>query len=85
MKVLIPSPLLSYTKVREVAATGSTLADVLLDLEQQFPGIRFRIIDEQGAIRPHVRIFVNNSQEFDLRRPLASSDSVQLIQALSGG
>jgi molybdopterin converting factor small subunit len=71
--------------MREVAATGSTLADVLLDLEQQFPGIRFRIIDEQGAIRPHMRIFVNNSQEFDLRRPLASSDSVQLIQALSGG
>ena len=43
------------------------------------------MIDEQGAIRPHVRIFVNGEQEFDLARPLSQADGVQIVQALSGG
>lgn len=85
MKVLIPSPLLSYTRVREVAAEGATLGALLADLDRQYPGIRFRMIDEQDAIRPHMRIFVNGDQVMDLRQPLSAGDAVQIIQALSGG
>ena len=85
MKVLIPSPLLSYTGRREVAASGASIAALLLDLERQFPGIRFRMIDEQDQVRPHIRIFVNGAQHFDLQTSLAQGDSVQIIQALSGG
>ncbi|HRP96469.1 MAG TPA: MoaD/ThiS family protein [Rhodocyclaceae bacterium] len=86
MKVLIPTPLRSYTDgAREVAAHGATLADVLADLDHQFPGIRFRMIDEQGRTRPHMRIFVNGVAVFDLDRPLADRDEIAIVQALSGG
>ena len=85
MKVLIPSPLLSYTKDREVEASGRTLADVLLDLDLKYPGIRFRVVDEQDNLRGHMRFFVNDSQVFDMNHPLRPGDSVQLVQALSGG
>ncbi len=85
MKVLIPGPLLSYTGARDVAATGGTLAEVLADLDRQFPGIRFRMIDEQDHVRPHMRLFVNDEQTFDLRQRIAAGDRLQIIQALSGG
>jgi molybdopterin synthase sulfur carrier subunit len=85
MKVLIPSPLLSYTRTREVAGEGATLLALLGDLDRQFPGIRFRVIDEQGQMRPHMRFFVNGEQVFELEHPLQATDAVQLVQALSGG
>jgi sulfur-carrier protein len=85
MNVLIPSPLLSYTKVKDVEATGATLAELVLDLERRYPGIRFRMIDEQDRMRPHIRFFVNEEQAFDLDHPLLPTDSVQIVQALSGG
>lgn len=85
MKVLIPSPLFSYTQVKDVEATGSTLEELLADLERKFPGIRFRIVDEQAQMRPHMRFFVNGEQVFELNWPLRPDDSVQIVQALSGG
>ncbi len=85
MKVLIPTPLRSYTREREVEASGPTLAAVLLDLDRRYPGIRFRMIDEQDRMRPHMRFFVNGEQVFDLQAPLRPADDVQIVQALSGG
>jgi molybdopterin converting factor small subunit len=85
VKVLVPSPLHSYTGASEVDAEGSTLAEVLADLDRRHPGLRFRIVDEQDRMRPHVRFFVNGEQQFDLGRRLAPGDSVQIVQALSGG
>ena len=85
MKVSIPSPLLSYTSAREVEAEGETLAELLLDLDRRYPGIRFRVVDEQDKLRGHMRFFVNEAQVFELEHPLAPGDSVQLVQALSGG
>jgi molybdopterin converting factor small subunit len=85
MKVLIPTPLLSYTATREVEASGATLGAVLDELDRQFPGIRFRMIDEQERMRRHVRFFVNGDQVFDLAQPLHPTDEVVIVQALSGG
>jgi len=86
MHVLIPSPLRSYTnEQRTVEATGATLAALLDDLDQRYPGIRFRMINEQERMRPHIRFFVNGDQVFDLARPLLASDQVFIVQALSGG
>ena len=85
MNVLIPSPLVSYTKRKVVEAAGATLGELLLDLERQFPGIRFRMIDEQDKVRAHMRIFVNGEQEFSLKRALNPSDEISIVQALSGG
>lgn len=85
MRVLIPSALRSYTERSEAEANGTTLAAVLVDLERQYPGIRFRMINEQDTIRRHIRIFVNGRQVRDLSQPLATTDEVVIVQALSGG
>ena len=85
MKVYIPSPLLAYTGRREVSATGGTLAELLADLERQYPGLRFRVVDEQGHLRRHMRFFVNGRQVFELGHALAPGDTLHLVQALSGG
>ena len=85
MQVLIPSPLQDYTQRSRVQASGATLGEILVDLDRQFPGIRFRIVDEQDRARPHVRLFVNGEQIFDLSRALASTDELVIVQALSGG
>lgn len=85
MKVLIPSALRSYTGKSEVEAGGATLAAVLLDLDHQYPGIRFRMIDEQERIRRNIRIFVNGRQATELSQPLRETDEVVIVQALSGG
>ena len=85
MKVLIPTPLRSYTNAREVDATGATLIGLLADLDQRYPGVRFRMIDEQDRMRPHIRFFINGEQVFDLAHPLRPTDAVQIVQALSGG
>ena len=85
MNVLIPTPLRSYTQRGEVQASGATLGELLADLDRQFPGIRFRMVDEQDRLRPHMRCFVNSRPAFDLACPLGAEDEVAIVQALSGG
>lgn len=85
MKVLIPSSLRSYTERGTAEARGATLAAVLADLDRRYPGIRFRVVDEQDRIRRHIRIFVNGKQARDLGLPLQATDEVIIVQALSGG
>ena len=59
MKVTIPQPLLSYTdQADRVEAAGGTLDELLHDLDRQYPGIRFRMINEQDEMRPHIIFFV---------------------------
>lgn len=85
MKVLIPSALRSYTESAQASAEGPTLGALLDDLDRRYPGIRFRMIDEQGRIRRHIRFFIDGEQEFDLNRSLAPTQEVVIVQALSGG
>ncbi|HEU4352014.1 MAG TPA: MoaD/ThiS family protein [Burkholderiales bacterium] len=85
MNVLIPSPLHSYTERAKVQADGTTLAALLADLDRRYPGIRFRMVDEQDRIRRHMRVFVNGDQVFELSRTLDPADEVVIVQALTGG
>jgi len=86
MKVYVPSPLRMYTgKSSTARAQGSTLAELFADLERQFPGMRFRVIDEQDHIREHIKIFVNQELASDLSFRLRSDDTVRISMALSGG
>lgn len=55
------------------------------DLDRRYPGLRFRMIDEQDRMRPHIRFFINGEQTFDLAHSLRPTDAVQIVQALSGG
>jgi molybdopterin converting factor small subunit len=86
VNVRIPEPLRSYTgREKLVIATGATLADVLADLDRQFPGIQFRMVDEQHKIRKHMKVFVNDEAVRDLATVLQPSDEITIMQALSGG
>ena len=86
MNVRIPSPLRSYTaNATVVQASGKTVHDVLRDLDRQFPGLCFRVVDEQGDLRKHMRVFVNDEMTRDLSSAVSETDEVTLLQALSGG
>jgi molybdopterin converting factor small subunit len=86
MRVGIPSVLQSYTAgARTVEAEGATLAELLVDLDRRHPGLRFRMVTERDALRPHMRVFVNKESISDLDHPLAHNDEVLILHALSGG
>ena len=85
MRVLIPSALRDYTRETWVEADGSTLGSVLDDLDRRYPGIRFRMINEQERIRPHIRFFVRGNALFDLAHALDKEQELLIVQALSGG
>jgi molybdopterin converting factor small subunit len=86
VRVLVPNPLRSYTSdAATVSVDGDTLADVVGDLDRRYPGIRFRIIDEHGRIRQHIKFFVNGTQARDLSQRLTGGDEVMIVCALSGG
>ncbi len=86
MDVHIPTPLYSYTgSQRVVQAEGTTVGLVLTDLDRRYPGLRFRVVNEQERIREHIHIFVNRELARSLDYPIAPSDSIHIIMAISGG
>ena len=86
MKVRIPTPLRSYTDQQtNVTAEGGTLGELCWDLDRQFPGLRFRVIDEQGRLRQHMTVFLGDERCRDLTTSLDGVDEVVIMQALSGG
>lgn len=85
MKVLLPGALRSYTRQARVEASGATLAEMLADLDVRYPGLRFRVADEQGQLRPNMRLFVNGLGVRDLGHALQPDDFVAVVLALSGG
>ncbi len=86
MQVRIPTPLRSYTGEQKVVdASGSTLGELLLDLDRRFPGLRFRVVDEQGRLRKHVNVWLDGERVRDLEASLDGVDEVVVMQALSGG
>lgn len=85
MKVLVPPALHSYTRGSPVQAEGATLYALFDDLERQFPGFAFRVVDEQRQLRPNMRVFVSGRGVRDLAHPLKPDDQVAIVLALSGG
>ena len=88
-RVRIPAPLRALTKdTRVVHAAGATLVEVVDDLERQFPGIRARLVDGDGAVHAFVNIFVNDEDiRFmqGLATPLTDRADVSIIPAMAGG
>ena len=86
MVVTIPQPLLSYTDQQDrVEAEGASLDALLQDLDRRYPGIRFRMINEQDEMRPHIIFFVGGTRTRNLFEPLTGVDEVVILHALSGG
>ena len=86
IQVLIPSQLTSYTGgATRVEAAGGTVSAVLDDLDRQFPGLKFRVIDEQDRVRKHMRVFLGQDRVADIALPVRSGQEVLIFGALSGG
>ncbi len=86
VRILVPGPLRSYTGGRSevtLDGCGPLLSDVLAALDANHPGIRFRMIDEAGRIREHIRLFVESELACDLHTKVEGE--VQIICAISGG
>jgi molybdopterin synthase sulfur carrier subunit len=86
VQVELAALLRSYTGGASVVeANGTTLDEVLDDLDRRFRGIRFRIVDEQDRLRPHVRFFVNGIDTREIAATLGEGDRIYIVGALSGG
>lgn len=84
--VFIPSQLTSYTDgVSRLTAAGGSIEAVLDDLDRRFPGLKFRVVDEQDRIRRHMRIFKNGDRAQDVGAVVGEGDEVLIFGALSGG
>ena len=84
--VRIPSQLQSYTGGATcVEAAGETIDQVLWDLDRAYPGIRFRVIDEQDRVRKHMRLFDGAEAATDVSIALQAGDELLIFGALSGG
>ncbi|MDA1192581.1 MAG: MoaD/ThiS family protein [Candidatus Poribacteria bacterium] len=87
--VRIPTPLRRLTKGEaEVTATGETIAALIDNLDANYPGLKERICDENGAVRRFVNLYLNNE---DIRfldgtnTKVGADDEVSIIPAIAGG
>lgn len=89
IKVRIPQPLQRLTNDKaEIEATGSTVRNLIEDLERRYPGIKDRICDESGKVRRFVNIYVNEEDIRFLNREdtkLKDGDDVSIVPAIAGG
>jgi molybdopterin synthase sulfur carrier subunit len=87
--VRIPTPLRRLTKgERRIEVQAADLGQAIDELDRRFPGLRARILDEQGEVLQFVNIFVNEEDvRFlgGLRTPLAEGAEVSIVPAMAGG
>lgn len=87
--VSIPTPLRRFTGgAAAVQVTGSTVADLLDDLERRFPGVKSRIVEENGELKHFVNIFLNDEDIRNgegMQTAVDASDEVAIVPAIAGG
>ena len=89
IKVLIPTPLQKFTRDQAtINVEGGTIAELLESLDQDFPGIKARLCDDQGELRRFINFYVNSE---DIRflegknTALNAGDEVSIVPAVAGG
>lgn len=89
INVRIPQPLRGLTaNASTVQSSGPSLADCITQLEQDYPGMKERLMDEQGQLRRFVNVYVNGDDvRFidGLQTPLKDGDEVSIVPAVAGG
>jgi sulfur-carrier protein len=89
VRVRLAPLLYSYTgglKVVEVpSGEAETVGDAIASVDQRFPGVMFRVIDEQRRIRPHINVFLGEQSVRDLDTPVVAGSEIYIVGALSGG
>ena len=88
-KVRIPTPLRKLTNNEElVEVNAATIGEAIAELQRRFPGIQERLLDDTGAVRRFVNVYVN---EEDIRflqnqqTPVKDGDEISIIPAIAGG
>jgi sulfur-carrier protein len=89
VSVRIPTPLRKLTNEQEVVqAHGSTIGEILDDLDKSFPGLKERVCDETGEVRRFVNIFLNDE---DIRfldgksTAVTDGNEISIVPAIAGG
>jgi sulfur-carrier protein len=86
VRVRIAALLHSYTGgMKVVDVEASTVGEAIAALDRRFPGFAFRIVDEQGQIRPHMNIFLGEEKVRDVATPISGTTEIYIVGALSGG
>lgn len=87
--VRIPAPLRKLTNGQgDVTASATNIAGLVENLEASFPGLKERLCDASGAIRPFVNIYLNDEDIRFLQgpdTPLSDGDAVSIVPAIAGG
>ncbi|MFM2152489.1 MAG: hypothetical protein RL199_924 [Pseudomonadota bacterium] len=87
--IRIPTPLRTYSSGKEeVLVEGVTLAAALEDLDRRHAGLRERLVNEKGALRPYINVFVNDedARYLDgLQTALKDGDKLAIVPAIAGG
>ena len=87
--VTIPTPLRNLTGNQEtVSVDGATIAEILANLDKAFPGIGERLVDDKGAVRRFVNIYVNGEDIRFLQEkatPVKPTDEISIVPAIAGG
>jgi molybdopterin synthase sulfur carrier subunit len=87
--VRIPSPLRRYTNSQsKVESNGGNIAELLDNLDTQYPGIKTKLCDESGNIKRYVNIFVNDEEIRTLQgaeTAITDKDEISIIPAMAGG
>jgi len=88
-RIRIPTPLRKLTNNEDVVEVkAETIADAIVELQSRYPGIKERLVDDNGEVRRFVNVYVN---EEDIRflqnqdTPLKDGDEVSIIPAIAGG
>ena len=88
-KVRIPTPLRKLTNNEEVVEVqAGTIGEVIAELQSRFPGIKERLVDDNGEVRRFVNVYVNEEDIRFLKNqqtPLKDGDEVSIIPAIAGG
>ena len=89
IKVRIPTPLRKLTHDEEIVqVAGTTVGEVVAELQTRFPGIRERLLDDSGAVRRFVNVYVNEEDIRFLKNQettLKDGDEISIIPAIAGG
>ncbi|MFQ5477028.1 MAG: ubiquitin-like small modifier protein 1 [Candidatus Binatia bacterium] len=89
VQVRIPTPLRKFTGGEgTVEASGASIAEVIDDLEQNHPGLKTRICEDDGSVRRFVNVYVNGDDiRFlsNLDSPTKDGDEVSIVPAIAGG
>lgn len=89
VKVLIPTPLQKFTRDQAtIECEAVSIDDLLVSLESQFPGIKERLVDDQGNLRRFINFYVNSEDIRFLegqKTVLQSGDEVSIVPAVAGG